>query len=47
MSKVFDILGMVVVLAIIASVIASPNSQGIIKALFGGFSGILTSAKGA
>ena len=47
MSKVFDILGMVVILAIIASVLASSNSQGIIKALFGGFSGILTAAKGA
>jgi hypothetical protein len=47
MSRIFDVLGMVVVLAIIASVVASSNSQAIIKSLFGGFSSILTSAKGA
>jgi preprotein translocase subunit SecG len=47
MSKVFDILGMVVILAIIASVLASSNSQQIISSLFSGFANILTSAKGA
>lgn len=46
-AKFFDVLGLVVILAIIASVVASPNSQAIIKSFFSGFSGILSAAKGA
>lgn len=45
-NDVLGIFGALIVLAIIASVLSSPNSSGIIRALTGGFAQDVQAAKG-
>jgi hypothetical protein len=46
MSQVFDVAGMIVVLAIIATIVTSRNSATVIKAIGNTFSGSIKAAKG-
>lgn len=46
MSQIFDVAGMIVVLAIIATLVTSRNTAAVIKAIGGAFSGSIKAAKG-
>lgn len=46
MSQVFDIAGMIVVLAIIATIVTSKQSATVIKAIGGTFTDSIKAAKG-
>jgi hypothetical protein len=46
MNQVFDVAGMIVVLAIIATLVTSRQTAGVIKAVGSAFSGSIKAAKG-
>lgn len=46
MSQVFDVAGMIVILAIIATLVTSRNTSNVIKSLGNAFSGSIKAAKG-